>query len=35
MGLRCSVMAVCRAAKKLGRSLKEKRFEPTNKITRT
>lgn len=35
MGLRCSVMAVCRAVKKLGWSLKKKRFEPTNKIGRT
>ena len=35
MGLRCSVMAVCRAVKKLGWSLKKKRFEPTNKIVRT
>ncbi len=35
MGLRCSVMAVCRAVKKLGWSLKKKRFEPTNKIART
>ncbi len=34
MGLRCSVMAVCRAVKKLGWSLKKKRFEPTNKIAR-
>ncbi len=35
MGLRCSVMAVCRAVKKLGWSLKKKRFEPMNKIGRT
>lgn len=35
MGLRCSIMAVCRAVKKLGWSLKKKRFEPTNKIVRT
>ncbi len=35
MGLRCSVMAVCRAVKKLGWSLKKKRFEPPNKIART
>ncbi len=35
MGLGCSVMAVCRAVKKLGWSLKKKRFEPTNKIART
>jgi len=35
MGLRCSVMAVCRAVKKLGWSLKKRRFEPTNKIART
>ena len=35
MGLRCSVMAVCRAVKKLGWSLKKKRFEPTNKIAPT
>lgn len=35
MGLRCSVMAVCRAVKKLGWSLKKRRFEPTNKIGRT
>ncbi len=35
MGLRCSVMAVCRAVKKLGWSLKKKRFEPTNKTGRT
>ena len=34
MGLRCSVMAVCRAVKKLGWSLKKQRFEPTNKIAR-
>ncbi len=35
MGLRCSVMAVWRAVKKLGWSLKKKRFEPTNKIAQT
>jgi transposase len=35
MGLRCSLMAVCRAVKKLGWSLKKRRFEPTNKIART
>ncbi len=35
MGLRCSVMAVCRAVKKLGWSLKKRRFEPTNKTART
>ena len=35
MGLHCSVMAVCRAVKKLGWSLKKKRFEPTSKIVRT
>ncbi len=35
MGLRCSVMAVCRAVKKLGWSLKKRRFEPTSKIVRT
>ena len=35
MGLRCSVMAVCRAVKKLGWSLKKRRFGPTNKIVRT
>ena len=35
MGLRCSVMAVCRAVKKLGWSLKKRRFEPTNKIGQT
>ena len=35
MGLCCSVMAVCRAIKKLGWSLKKKRFEPTSKIART
>ncbi len=34
MGLRCSLMAVCRAVKKLGWSLKKRRFEPTNKIVR-
>lgn len=35
MGIDCSVMAVCRAVKKLGWSLKKKRFERTNKIART
>lgn len=35
MGLRCSIMAVCRALKKLGWSLKKKRFEPPNEIART
>ena len=35
MGLRCSVMAVCRAVKKLGWSLKKRRFVPTNKTVRT
>ncbi len=35
IGLHCSVMAVCRAVKKLGWSLKKKRFEPTNKIVQT
>ncbi len=35
MGLRCSVMAVCRAVKKLGWSLKKKRFERTNKTAPT
>lgn len=35
MGLRCSVMAVCRAVKKLGWSLKKKRFERTNETVRT
>lgn len=35
MGLRCSVMAVCRAVKKLGWSLKKRRFVRTNKIART
>lgn len=34
MGLRCSLMAVCRAVKKLGWSLKKRRFEPANKIGR-
>ena len=34
MGLSCSLMAVCRAVKKLGWSLKKRRFEPTNKIVR-
>lgn len=34
MGLRCSVMAVCRAVKKLGWSLKKRRFEPVNKTGR-
>ena len=32
MGLQCSLMAVCRAVKKLGWSLKKRRFEPTSKI---
>lgn len=35
MALSCSLMAVCRAVKKLGWSLKKRRFEPTNKIVRT
>ena len=35
MGIHCSVMAVCRAVKKLGRSLKKKRFARRNKIART
>ncbi len=35
MRLRCSIMAVCRAVKKLGWSLKKRRFVPTNKIART
>ena len=35
MEIDCSVMAVCRAVKKLGWSLKKKRFERTNKIART
>ena len=35
MGLCCSVMAVCRAVKKLGWSLKKKRFERTNKTAPT
>lgn len=35
MGLHCSLMAVCRAVKKLGWSLKKRRFGPTNKISRT
>lgn len=34
MGLRCSLMAVCRALKKLGWSLKKRRFEPANKTAR-
>ena len=34
MGLRCSVMSVCRAVQRLGWSLKKRRFEPTNKIVR-
>ncbi len=34
MGLRCSVMAVCRAVKKLGWSLKKRRFEPTSETAR-
>lgn len=35
MELRCSLMGVCRAVKKLGWSLKKKRFEPPSKIVRT
>lgn len=35
MEIDCSVMAVCRAVKKLGWSLKKKRFARTNKIART
>jgi len=35
MKLQCSVMSVCRAVKKLGWSLKKRRFEPTSKIDRT
>lgn len=35
MGIRCSVMSVCRAVKRLGWSLKKRRFEPTNKIVQT
>ncbi len=35
MALNCSLMAVCRAVKKLGWSLKKRRFERTNKIVRT
>ncbi len=35
MALNCSLMAVCRAVKKLGWSLKKRRFERTNKIART
>jgi transposase len=34
MGLRCSLMAVCRAVKKLGWSLKKRRFEPASKTAR-
>jgi len=34
MGLHCSLMAVCRAVKKLGWSLKKRRFEPANRIAR-
>lgn len=34
MGLRCSLMAVCRALKKLGWSLKKRCFEPRNKTAR-
>ena len=35
MTLNCSLMAVCRAVKKLGWSLKKRRFERANKIART
>ena len=35
MGLKCSLMAVCRAVKKLGWSLKKRRFERTSKIAQT
>lgn len=35
MGLRCSLMAMCRAVKKLGWSLKKRRFVRANKIVRT
>lgn len=35
MGVRCSLMAVCRAVKKIGWSLKKRRFAPTNKTVRT
>ena len=35
MALSCSLMAVCRAVKKLGWSLKKRRFGLTNKIVRT
>lgn len=35
MGLRCSLMAVCRAVKKIGWSLKKRRFERANKTVRT
>ena len=35
MGLSCSLMAVCRAVKKLGWSLKKRRFVRVNKIVRT
>lgn len=31
MGLRCSLMAVCRAVKKLGWSLKKRRFEQASR----
>lgn len=31
MNMQCSLMAMCRAIKKLGWSLKKKRFEPVNK----
>lgn len=34
MGSRCSLMGVCRAVKKLGWSLKKKRFERPNKTGR-
>lgn len=34
MGLHCSLMGVCRAVKKLGWSLKKKRFERPNKTGR-
>ena len=35
MGLSCSLMAVCRAVKKIGWSLKKRRFVRANKIVRT
>ncbi len=35
MGLNCSLMAVCRAVKKLGWSLKKRRFARANKTVRT